>query len=157
MRTLLLAIALTALVLPIVTYRDVRTGAPARGDREVPDQVLVATQGFDLSGCPEGWSCDMNRLEVTIAVGPKALVLMVNGDPVQSIARDGREWERLRAAELPLARDFGDLMVRLDEGGTYEDLLEALLITHAAGFPGRIANGIQPRSMGTALMGGCRG
>jgi hypothetical protein len=59
MRTVLLAVALSALVLPIITYRDSRTGGPARGGREVPDQGLLAKQGFDLSGCPEGWSCDI--------------------------------------------------------------------------------------------------
>jgi hypothetical protein len=74
-----------------------------------------------------------------IVVAPDGLRLLGNGFPLQTIARDGREWNRLRAALPSLHLDSGDLMVMLDDAADYQGLLEALLFAHGEGFAALIA------------------
>jgi hypothetical protein len=147
MRTLLLAAVITsALLLPLFLWdRPQRSPASSLVADERPDRVLAATHGYDFWGCPQGKLCDINRLKVTVVVGPEALRVLINGDLMQAIARDGHEWELLRAALRPLDLDpeYSDLLIALDDAAAYEDLLEALLFARACGFPPSVA---QPRA-----------
>ncbi len=137
MRTTLLAAAvIAALVIPVVAYR-----APAvpLATVELPRTELIPAETCicDSLGCPQDKNCDINRVKVTVVVGRKALRVESNWlGEVAPIERDGREWHELRSVlrTLDLDPTYRDLMLRIDDDVSYEDLLSALDFSRAAGF-----------------------
>lgn len=132
------ALLAAALFVPWLLWdQPARRAAPPRTSG-IPDAILAETCICDPLGCPSGKSCDINRLKATVVVGRSTVRVESNWlGRVPSIARDGREWLKLRAAVGPLDLDprYRDLMLRVDDGAVYEDLLAALAFSRAAGFP----------------------
>lgn len=137
-RLLVPALAAAAILVPVaIWYLPARRPAPPRTS-EIPDGIMAEICTCNPLGCREGMLCDVNRLKVTVVVGRSALRLESNWlGSVPPIARDGREWQTLRAVLRPLDLDpeFRDLMLRLDDDAEYGDLLAALAFSRAAGFP----------------------
>jgi hypothetical protein len=133
---LLAAAAAAALIVPIAVWdTPAPRPAPPRTS-ETPDGIMGATSICSLLGCPMGKSCDINRLKVTVVVGRSALRVESNWAHVPTIARDGGEWQKLRAAlrQLDLDPNYRDLMLRVEDDAAYEDLLAALAFSREAGF-----------------------
>ena len=141
MRSLLLAATAAAVLAAAALLKSAPTsGASAPASREpgLPDRVLAATYIAKTPGEPPcNLSCDYNRLSATVVVHPGAFLVVTAGQTL-AIRRGGREWQELGELLRSLDLDDGDVLVALEDGATYEDLLVTLDFTRSAGFSPRV-------------------